>query len=502
MIHGGLGYIRNGRLFVSYELLRPLSIGHQTRLFGIYYPSKYEACTVKHDFVLSPIPHRLWPRIGRYIIRIKHDTTAIKEISNLLSKRNISILFSDAIRSGYRFDTWNLTVAFESLGEGNTLQYEANASIYKETLEKIREAKSLIESEFADLLFKDEKDIQLKESVIDIPHTALPYFHQEFLSHEKEIAQDSWHYKPFSVEYDENEGAIISDSEQMFSAIIGSIFRTISTENECLVFVNTDVRDMTIRTAIIPTPRQRHLFEARYDYERIGTPDTSRGILAHVLSRLPHDYSVWKMTNRTRTSSPHLEKGSTTFILEDQSSSDTDCVNQAQSMLEQIKSEPFPSTLEHLHIVDVNVKPLSVNRIISRLEAEKDKRHVYDVFLSYSSVDEVSADKVQSALKNEGLRCFMASKELEGGELFSEKIRKALLESRETCILFTPNAKDSEWVATEWGAAWALGKTTVPILLRTRPPDLPERLRVLQCRDFHQLSEYVSEVVRRQERNE
>ena len=492
MIHGGLGYIKNRKLFISHELLRPLLIGSQARLFGIYYPSKYKTCTVEHDFVLSPIPHKLWPRIGRYIIRTRHDTTAIKEISNLLFRKNISILFSDAIRSGYRFDTWNLTVAFESLGEGNTLQYKTNASIYRETFEMIRKTKSLIEDSFPDLLFKDEKDIQLKESVIDIPHTALPYFDQEFL-----LCKEDWCYKPFTVEYDESKGNIISDSEGTFSAII----RRISTEDECLVFITTDIRDMTIRAAIITTSHQRRLFEATYDYERNGPPDTSRGILAHVLSCLPHDYSVWKMTNRTRTSSSNMEKGSTSFILEDRSKTDNAWINQAQNRLEQIKNEPLPSILKHLDIVDVDVKPLSVMRIASRLEADMNKRHAFDVFLSYCSTDVASATKIQKALESEGLRCFMANKELEGGEPFSEEIRKALLKSKEVCILFTLNSKNSEWVITEWGAAWALGKTTVPILLRTDPSNLPERLRALQCRDFHELPKYVSEVVRRQERD-
>jgi hypothetical protein len=109
------------------------------------------------------------------------------------------------------------------------------------------------------------------------------------------------------------------------------------------------------------------------------------------------------------------------------------------------------------------------------------------------------AEKLQNALKDEGLSCFMVGKELKAGDVFSEKIRRALLESREICILFTPNSKNSEWVMTEWGAAWALDKVIIPILYRTSPSDLPERLRSLQSIDFHQLKDYVFEAVSRQE---
>jgi hypothetical protein len=203
-----------------------------------------------------------------------------------------------------------------------------------------------------------------------------------------------------------------------------------------------------------------------------------------------------------QTSAPYQEKGSTSFILEDRSSDGTPCVREALGILQKIQHEALPENLQHLRISSVDVRPLSVTRIMARLNAEKIGRRVYDVFLSYSTIDHTAAAEIKEALEKEGLRCFMASKEILGGETFSESIRNALLECSEVCILFTEHSRDSEWVTTEWGAAWALGKTTVPILLHTRSSELPDRLKALQCRDFHQLPQYVSEIVRRQEGRE
>lgn len=497
MIHGGVGYIRNGKLFVPHELLKPLSIFHQTSLFGIYYPSKYESCSMRHCFVFSPIPHRQWPSIGRYVIRLQHKRHAINAITNLLSELNISILFSDAVRSGYRFDTWNLTVSFEDIAEADKLYYETNESIYKEAYEKIKTTKCIIEDQCHEVLFRDEKDIQLKDSVIDIPHTALPYFHQESLLRASDSNKDAWIYRPFSVEYDQNANALYSDDE-----IIHSITEHISTSAHCVtesvIFISTDIRDVTIRTALLSTNYLSHLIEANYTYERRGMPHTSRGILAHVLSQLPEYFILWKMTNRTRTSSVHMERGSTSFIIEDARPDSTNVLQLAQERFNKIKDSSMPSGMEHLRIVSVNVRPLSIARMVSRLETNK-LSHGYDVFISYSSADMHLAEKLQNALKDEGLSCFMAGKELKAGDVFSEKIRRALLESREICILFTPNSKNSEWVMTEWGAAWALDKVIIPILYRTSPSDLPERLRSLQSIDFHQLKDYVFEAVSRQE---
>jgi len=121
----------------------------------------------------------------------------------------------------------------------------------------------------------------------------------------------------------------------------------------------------------------------------------------------------------------------------------------------------------------------------------------YDVFISYQSDDEIEADTIRKTLESNGIRCFMAKKEVVGGDEFSDKIRDALKNSKELCLLFTPNSKRSEWVKTEWGAAWVLGRRIVPILLRTEINDLPDRLQPKYALDFHELDRYVNELKER-----
>jgi hypothetical protein len=50
----------------------------------------------------------------------------------------------------------------------------------------------------------------------------------------------------------------------------------------------------------------------------------------------------------------------------------------------------------------------------------------------------------------------------------------------------------SDWVLSEWGAAWALGKKIVPILHRCDPEKLPDRIRRRQCIDFYEHPELVA----------
>ena len=87
---------------------------------------------------------------------------------------------------------------------------------------------------------------------------------------------------------------------------------------------------------------------------------------------------------------------------------------------------------------------------------------------------------------------FLAPKELNPGDDFAEEIRLALHGSRELWLLVSPSSSKSEWVISEWGAAWALGKRIVPILHRCGPDALPVRLAKLQCVDLHRVNEAIS----------
>lgn len=40
MIHGGIGHINNDRIFLSEDLLKPISIRTGKMVFGIYYPPR------------------------------------------------------------------------------------------------------------------------------------------------------------------------------------------------------------------------------------------------------------------------------------------------------------------------------------------------------------------------------------------------------------------------------------------------------------------------------
>jgi hypothetical protein len=130
----------------------------------------------------------------------------------------------------------------------------------------------------------------------------------------------------------------------------------------------------------------------------------------------------------------------------------------------------------------------------------KDLENSRDVFLSYASVDKQEANMIYDSIKAAGGKVFLSEKSLMPGEDFAEIIRDALCAARELWLLVSPSSLRSEWVLTEWGAAWALNKRIIPILHRCSPENLPERLRKLQCVDFYKYLELVESTFHKKEK--
>lgn len=135
-----------------------------------------------------------------------------------------------------------------------------------------------------------------------------------------------------------------------------------------------------------------------------------------------------------------------------------------------------------------------LRELIERFEVPP---HQFDVFLSYSAIDEDAARQLCEKIATSGLRAFYARKDLNAGSPFTEEIRNALRSSCELWVLITPSSLKSQWVTTEWGAGWVLGKRVIPILLRCSVEVLPERLRAVQCVDYHETDRLISELQHR-----
>lgn len=122
---------------------------------------------------------------------------------------------------------------------------------------------------------------------------------------------------------------------------------------------------------------------------------------------------------------------------------------------------------------------------------------VHDLFIIFPSEEKQKANQVAQQAEEFGLRCYLSEKQLEYGDLWDEEIRRALLSSREMCVLVTQLALQSEWVTTEWGAAWALGKRITPILIDLQPRELPHRLQRRQAVKYENMTRFLKQARQR-----
>ncbi len=106
----------------------------------------------------------------------------------------------------------------------------------------------------------------------------------------------------------------------------------------------------------------------------------------------------------------------------------------------------------------------------------------FDVFISYATGDSGIADELRGDLESNGLRCFMAAKDIQIAAEWQDSIREALMGSKRVLVLLTPRSINRPWVLMETGAAWALGKPLIPALSHVATSELLDPIRRYQGR--------------------
>ncbi len=106
----------------------------------------------------------------------------------------------------------------------------------------------------------------------------------------------------------------------------------------------------------------------------------------------------------------------------------------------------------------------------------------FDVFISYATGDTAIANELRGDLERNGLKCFMAEKDIQVATEWQDSIRAALVGSKRMLVLLTPRSINRPWVLMETGAAWALGKPLIPALSHVATNELLEPIRRYQAR--------------------
>lgn len=95
----------------------------------------------------------------------------------------------------------------------------------------------------------------------------------------------------------------------------------------------------------------------------------------------------------------------------------------------------------------------------------------HDVFVSHSTSDAPVALAIVNALESSGIRCWVAPRDIQGGQIWAQAIMAAIEHARALVVVFSSNANRSSHVLTEVDAAVRQGCIVVPFRIEAVDPE-------------------------------
>lgn len=251
--------------------------------------------------------------------------------------------------------------------------------------------------------------------------------------------------------------------------------------------------------ALIPQYWERRLFDVVVRYRR-NIAVSSLGLLSQSVQFLPASVNIWRLYNKTMSNEPQGEEGLIRMVLD---SGDIDVDGSSEAVRRAIGKginaiEKLGSGISFPH-GGPNVRELSPRFMGQLLKRERAHRSLFDfdVFISYANEEVEIARELFEELEKRQLAVFFAGSDVKTGQNFPDRIREGLLKAREVCLVWSASSKDSRWVTTEWGVAWAQSKLITPVVV---PPmgfkDLPPRLLGSQGFEWPRSSEEIRNAIR------
>lgn len=93
----------------------------------------------------------------------------------------------------------------------------------------------------------------------------------------------------------------------------------------------------------------------------------------------------------------------------------------------------------------------------------------HDVFISYSSKNKTAADAICHVLEENGIKCWMAPRDIPAGSEYGDMIDEAIKSSSIIVVVFSQKAAESPWVKGELNIAFEEQKTIIPFRIDSTP---------------------------------
>ena len=121
-------------------------------------------------------------------------------------------------------------------------------------------------------------------------------------------------------------------------------------------------------------------------------------------------------------------------------------------------------------------KAMKLSDILSHI-LESDLKESPDVFISYSSKQDVLAHRIFNTLSQKGISCWIAPDSIPPGSSYIDEISEGLGITQLTVLVLTPDAEKSRWVKKEIGASIGAGHIIIPF--QNKPYQIGKEFRFL-----------------------
>ncbi len=138
------------------------------------------------------------------------------------------------------------------------------------------------------------------------------------------------------------------------------------------------------------------------------------------------------------------------------------------------------------------------------MPAHSSKTAKYLIFISHSTKDRWVARQIAKLISEKGaghgIEVFLDEKDIEGGDIISDAIRKNIQECNEFLVLLTEASINSDWVLIELGATWGYEKRIIAIVDKIAPEQMPQVLNLNKAIELNNIDDYLKQVVNRAKR--
>ena len=93
----------------------------------------------------------------------------------------------------------------------------------------------------------------------------------------------------------------------------------------------------------------------------------------------------------------------------------------------------------------------------------------HDVFISYSSKNPTAAQAICHELEDNGIKCWMAPRDITPGKKYGDLIDDAILTCRVFLLVYSADSLSSQWCNGELNVAFTEGKTIIPYRIDATP---------------------------------